>query len=149
MPDISSVRIHQLWSPYFKSGKISCKQAILKRIKWGGGRRDPESLPAAWPTTAGATVMCKRVVQRWERMKQNGMSTMKRHGTEDTRVKKNSLMWGACTATWNYDEVPACAVTEGHVSVHSHTTAEVYVILTSKDMWMSLVWAATWDHVDV
>lgn len=44
---------------------------------------------------AGATTMCKRVVERWgkkEREKQNSLNIVKRGGTGETKVESNSLI---------------------------------------------------------
>lgn len=40
-----------------------------------------------------------------EEEKRNGLSTMKRRGTGDLRVERNSLMRIACPATWGHGEV--------------------------------------------
>jgi len=42
--------------------------------------------------------------------------TVKRHGTGDLRVMRNSLMWVACITIWGY-EIPAGAAAQGHVDV--------------------------------
>jgi hypothetical protein len=82
----------------------------------------------------------KYVVERWgggreeergregERENQNGWCTVKRGRTgDDKRVVRNSLMWVACSATWDYGNGPVHAANEGHVCFPGLGTAGVCV----------------------
>jgi hypothetical protein len=61
--------------------------AAAKSHSMGRGRH-PEAHQPRGPPTAGATEMCKCVVERWERKR----STVERGGIGDVRVERNCQM---------------------------------------------------------
>lgn len=102
----------------------TCCHAVL--VGW----RHPEAylLPCGPLPTAGATAMCKYVVEIWEKKR------------EVKWFEHYEVSWGwryegedkwphvrACTATQDHSEVSAHSAAEGHVWVHGHAAAVVCV----------------------
>lgn len=58
-----------------------------------------------------------------EKEKQEDVGTMKRGRTVNSKVVKNSLMFVAGNASSDYDEVLACAATQGYIWDHSPAAA--------------------------
>lgn len=63
-----------------------------------------------------------------EKEKQNSLCTMKRGGPGDRRVVRSSLMWIACTATWDHCQLSAHPAANGHVFVWVHGPEEQKVL---------------------
>lgn len=49
-----------------------------------------------------------------EKVKWNGLCTVKRGRTGDMTVMRNSLMWAACTIIQGHGDVQACTAVEDH-----------------------------------
>jgi hypothetical protein len=89
----------------------------------GRQRRTPRGPLATWPTCSRSHYRMQ-VVDRWEREKQNSLSTIKRGGTGGARVERNSLLWTACPG---HGKVLALVAARGHVWVQGHASAGVCV----------------------
>jgi hypothetical protein len=78
------------------------------------------------------------------------LSTVKRFRNTDSVVEKNTMMWGAYTATCGHGEVLAYESPEGHVWVYCHAAKGIWVlwlILAPKAKELFLVWVASLFHV--
>jgi hypothetical protein len=53
------------------------------------------------------------------------VGTIKRGRIGESRVVKNSLLWGASDATWDHGGILACATTRSHIWIHGPESAGV------------------------
>lgn len=124
--------------------------------------RDPST--CLWAPVVDIITMDEHVIERWKngmhhenmekKAKPSSLSSVERGGTGDLTVVRNRRVWGACTTTWGHGDVQAQAATGGHVwgQWPYHSWALFWClgpVLSLKAIWMWVVWAAAWDHIDV
>jgi hypothetical protein len=89
-----------------------------------------------------------------QKEKQNSLTIVKGNGTGDRREYRNSLLWEASPATWVHGWSPSpCCHWGPCLGLWPCSTRglcqDLWLILPLKAMQISLVWAATWDHIDI